>query len=92
MVMVATLVVASGAALAVTRVGGPGNDHVLGTAGPDDLVGGHGSDRIVGFGGYDVMFGGGAHPPPPFEVSPKTTTSWSAARATTFCTATSVPT
>jgi Ca2+-binding RTX toxin-like protein len=72
--MVTTLVVASGAALAVTRVGGPGNDVVLGTEGPDDLAGGGGSDSIIGFGGKDVLTGGllparrGEFPPP--EVGP----------------------
>jgi Ca2+-binding RTX toxin-like protein len=73
-VMAATLVVASGVALAVTRQGGPGNDVVLGTGGPDDLGGGSGLDSILGFGGKDVLAGGllppspGAFPPP--EVGP----------------------
>ncbi len=53
-VMAAMLVVASGVALAVTREGGPGNDSVLGTDGPDDLGGGVGNDSITGFGGKDV--------------------------------------
>jgi hypothetical protein len=40
MVLATTSAVASGAALAVTRVvGGPGNDVVLGTEGDDDLAG-----------------------------------------------------
>ena len=38
-VMAATLVVASGVALAVTKIGGPG---------PDVLRGTHGDDRLVG--------------------------------------------
>jgi hemolysin type calcium-binding protein len=70
-VMAAALVVASGVALAVTRVvGGPGNDVVLGTEGPDDLAGGGGSDSIIGFRGKDVLTGGllaakpGELPPP----------------------------
>jgi Ca2+-binding RTX toxin-like protein len=73
-VLVATLVVASGVALAVTKVGGPSNDGVLGTEGPDDLAGGLGSDSISGLGGNDVMWGGllrprpGEFPPP--EVGP----------------------
>ena len=58
MLMVATLVVASGVALAATKVGGPGNNRVLGTGGNDDLLGRSGNDRIVGFGGKDVMVGG----------------------------------
>ena len=69
-VLAATLALASGVALAVTRQGGPGNDVVLGTNGPDDLGGGFGSDTIIGFGGKDVMWGGllprkqGELPPP----------------------------
>jgi hypothetical protein len=73
-VMAAMLVVASGVALAVTREGGPGNDSVLGTDGPDDLGGGVGNDSITGFGGKDVMWGGFLPPSlgafPPNEVSP----------------------
>jgi Ca2+-binding RTX toxin-like protein len=73
-VMAATLAVASGVALAVNRQGGPGNDVVLGTEGPDDLGGGFGSDSIIGFGGKDVL-GGGLLPSstgeePPDEVGP----------------------
>jgi hypothetical protein len=48
-VLAATLVVASGVALAVT---------VFGTEGPDDVVGGTGNDSILGLGGNDVMYGG----------------------------------
>jgi Ca2+-binding RTX toxin-like protein len=73
-VMAATLAVASGVALAVTMQGGPGNDVVLGTEGPDDLGGGFGSDSIIGLGGNDVMVGGFLTPStgeePPEEVSP----------------------
>ena len=73
-VMTATLVVASGLALAVTSVGGPGNDIVLGTQGPDDLGDGFGSDSIIGSGGKDVMWGGLLPPSPgvspPDEVGP----------------------
>jgi Ca2+-binding RTX toxin-like protein len=68
-VLAATLALASGVALAVTRQGGPGNDVVLGTAGPDDLGGGSGSDAIIGFGGKDVMWGG-LLPPRPGELPP----------------------
>ena len=49
-VIAATLVIASGVALALTRVGGSGNDVVLGTEHPDDLGGGSGSDSIIGLG------------------------------------------
>jgi Ca2+-binding RTX toxin-like protein len=70
----ATLAIASGVALAVSRVGGPGNDVVLGTEGPDDLGGGSGSDSIIGLGSKDVMSGGLPAPRPgelpPHEVGP----------------------
>ena len=56
-VMAATLVVASGVALAVTSQGGPGNDVVLGTDGTDELGGGYGSDTITGLGGKDYLWG-----------------------------------
>jgi Ca2+-binding RTX toxin-like protein len=46
--MAATLIVASGVALAVT---------LLGTEGPDDLTGGTDYDSIHGLGGKDVMYG-----------------------------------
>ena len=45
--MAATLVVASGVALAVTKIG---------TNGPDVLRGTHGDDRLVGLGGNDDLF------------------------------------
>jgi len=73
-VLAATLVVASGVALAVTSQGGPGNDVVLGTDGTDELGGGYGSDTIIGLGGKDYLYGGdlwlpGSEAPPP-EVGP----------------------
>jgi Ca2+-binding RTX toxin-like protein len=68
-VIAATLVIASGVALALTRVGGPGNDVVLGTEGPDDLGGGLGSDSIIGLGSKDVTWGG-LPPPRPGELPP----------------------
>jgi Ca2+-binding RTX toxin-like protein len=67
MVMVATLVGASGVALAVVRSGGPGNDTLIGTNGSDSLQGKGGNDTVVGladpdnlWGGFntDVMYGG----------------------------------
>jgi Ca2+-binding RTX toxin-like protein len=77
-VIAATLVVASGVALAVTTQGGPRNDVVLGTDGSDHLGGGVGSDTIIGSGGKDFMWGGdlppgpGTDPPfPPPEAGPK---------------------
>ena len=56
-VIAATLVVASGVALAVSTQGGPRNDVVLGTDGSDHLGGGVGSDTIIGSGGNDFMWG-----------------------------------
>jgi hypothetical protein len=47
-----------GGALAVTKVGGPGNDNLKGTKGPDKLLGKGGRDNIEGFGGKDVIRGG----------------------------------
>ena len=57
-VMAATLVIASGVALAVTKFGGPGNDILTGTNGPDTLVGGSGDDTLDGLPGPDQIFGG----------------------------------
>jgi Ca2+-binding RTX toxin-like protein len=57
-VMAATLVMATGVALAVTKFGGPGNDTLTGTNGPDTLVGGPGSDDLEGLRGPDRLFGG----------------------------------
>ena len=57
-VMAATLVMASGVALAVTKFGGPGNDTLTGTNGPDTLVGGPGNDDLEGLRGPDRIFGG----------------------------------
>ncbi len=47
-VMAAALVLASGVALAVTKIGGPGPNTLRGTNGPDNLL---------GRGGNDVLFG-----------------------------------
>ena len=47
-VMAAMLVMASGVALAATKFGGPGNDILIGTNGPDQLFGGAGNDEIDG--------------------------------------------
>ena len=56
--MAVTLVVASGVALAVARSGGPGNDTLRGTNGPDALSGNGGDDVLLGFRGTDGMDGG----------------------------------
>jgi len=56
--MALTLLVASGVALAVTRIGTDGPDTLMGTKGSDQLLGKGGSDRINGRGGNDVISGG----------------------------------
>lgn len=56
--MFAALVVASGVALAVIKVGGPEGDTLMGTKGSDELLGRGGSDWIDGRGGNDVISGG----------------------------------
>ncbi len=56
--MAATLVMASGVALAVARAGGPGDDTLKGTAGTDALVGNGGDDDLLGFRGTDALSGG----------------------------------
>jgi Ca2+-binding RTX toxin-like protein len=56
--MAATLVVASGLALAVTKVGTNGPDTLRGTNGDDNLVGRGGNDDLFGLGGNDALVGG----------------------------------
>ena len=58
MLMAVTLVVASGVALAVVRSGGPGNDTLRGTNGPDVLSGNGGNDVLLGLRGADALSGG----------------------------------
>ena len=53
--MALTLLVASGVALAVTRVGGPANEVLRGTDGPDELLGNGGNDTRHGLGGNDNL-------------------------------------
>ena len=57
-VMAATLVVASGVALAVTKIGGPGPDVLRGTHGDDRLVGLGGNDALFALSGDDTLLGG----------------------------------
>ena len=57
-VMTATLVVASGVALAVTKIGTDGPDILRGTKGADNLLGKGGSDTLTGLGGKDNLLGG----------------------------------
>ncbi len=56
--MAATLVVASGVALAVNKVGTNGPDTLRGTNGDDNLVGLGGNDDLFGLGGRDNLLGG----------------------------------
>ncbi len=57
-VMAAALVLASGVALAVTKIGTNGNDVLKGTDGKDNLLGLGGQDDIFGKGGSDNLLGG----------------------------------
>ena len=57
-VMAAALVMASGVALAVDRVGTNGDDVLRGTDGEDNLVGLGGNDDLFGKGGSDNLSGG----------------------------------
>ncbi len=56
-VTAATLVVASGVAFAVTKIGGPGDNTLYGTNNPDKLDGRAGDDTIYGLGGSDSSRG-----------------------------------
>jgi Ca2+-binding RTX toxin-like protein len=57
-VMAAALVLASGVALAVNRVGTNGPDTLRGTDGADNLSGLRGEDKLLGKGGEDNLSGG----------------------------------
>ena len=56
--MALSLLVASGVALAVIKIGTDGPDTIMGTKGSDTLIGKGGSDWIDGRGGKDVIRGG----------------------------------
>ncbi len=56
--MAATLVVASGVALAVTKIGTNGPDTLRGTNGDDNLIGKGGNDRLFALNGRDNLRGG----------------------------------
>jgi Ca2+-binding RTX toxin-like protein len=56
--MALTLLVASGVALAVVKVRGPGHDTLVGTNASDTLSGRGGDDRVYGLDGNDVISGG----------------------------------
>jgi Ca2+-binding RTX toxin-like protein len=57
--MALTMVLASGVALAINKVGTNGPDTLRGTNEGDNLVGQGGNDDISGAGGRDVVVGGG---------------------------------
>jgi Ca2+-binding RTX toxin-like protein len=56
--MALTLLVASGVALAVTKIGGPGPDRLGGTDGDDNLLGKGGNDKLYALRGRDNLLGG----------------------------------
>ena len=56
--MALTLLVASGVALAVTKIGGPGPNTLRGTNGADNLFGRGGNDKLFALRGNDNLLGG----------------------------------
>jgi Ca2+-binding RTX toxin-like protein len=56
--MAATLVVASGVALAVNKIGTNGPDTLKGTNGADNLLGKGGNDTLFALAGNDNLLGG----------------------------------
>jgi hypothetical protein len=58
--MALALVLASGVALAVTKIGTDGPDTLRGTNGADNLLGNGGNDDLFGLGGRDNQLGGRA--------------------------------
>ena len=56
--MALALLLASGVALAVTKVGTPRDDTISGTNGPDQIDGRAGDDDIFSRGGRDTLYGG----------------------------------
>jgi Ca2+-binding RTX toxin-like protein len=56
--MALTVLVASGVALAVTKIGTNGPDHLRGTNGADTLIGKGGNDILNALAGYDNLVGG----------------------------------
>src|ERR671920_49473 len=56
--MALTLLVASGVALAVTKIGTNGPDTLRGTNGNDNLIGKGGNDRLFSLNGRDTLLGG----------------------------------
>src|SRR5918994_5085834 len=56
--MALTLLVASGVALAVTKIGPDGPDTLMGTNGDDNLIGKGGNDDLYALNGRDTLVGG----------------------------------
>jgi Ca2+-binding RTX toxin-like protein len=56
--MTLTLLVASGVALAATRIGTDGPDTLRGTKGDDNLIGQGGNDTLLALAGDDTLLGG----------------------------------
>jgi Ca2+-binding RTX toxin-like protein len=56
--MALTLLAASGVALAVTKIGGPGPDTLRGTNGADNLLGNGANDVLYALAGRDTLLGG----------------------------------
>jgi Ca2+-binding RTX toxin-like protein len=56
--MALTVLVASGVALAVTKIGTDGPDHLVGTNGDDNLLGKGGNDELFSLAGDDTLLGG----------------------------------
>jgi hypothetical protein len=56
--MALTLLVASGVALAVTKIGGPGPNTLKGTNEADHLLGNGANDVLYALGGMDNLLGG----------------------------------
>jgi Ca2+-binding RTX toxin-like protein len=56
--MAVSLLVASGVALAVTKIGTDGPDTLRGTHGDDNLLGKGGNDTLFGLRGSDNLVGG----------------------------------
>jgi Ca2+-binding RTX toxin-like protein len=56
--MALTLLVASGVALALTRIGTDGPDTLRGTKGDDNLIGQGGNDTLLSLAGDDTLLGG----------------------------------
>src|SRR5687768_18549228 len=56
--MTITLLVASGVALAVTKIGTDGPDTLRGTNGDDNLIGKGGNDDLYALNGRDTLVGG----------------------------------